>query len=327
MAHTRDLLVMTLVPGLLWVGVATAAEEPAGPTVVVEAAEQPTVRAAISFPQGWRLEATTDDDARRYVNALAIDERCEIGTRRSEFPDLRTDVDDFEVTLAPGSGYIFLQRQSVELPTGPAERVDLAANDEGGRWSVYAIWDEGFVHELWCRGDELPDDRWLPIAETLDVDPDPALTSSEFDPIVARPDAGMAMAFPEGWQVRGSSTNQGLLYATSEHAVCAVSDYSALAGKNGWTSLEDMHDEYVGIADERDNLTLNESAYLELPGGRTGFADIGFDDGTQALRYSFSDGETYLALFCVADPVPDDRYRPLAESLTWRAGPAADEQP
>ena len=127
---------------------------------------------------------------------------------------------------------------------GLAERIDFAANEEGGRWSVYAIWDQGIVHELWCR-DELPDDRWLPIAETLDLEPDPELTSSTFDPVTARPDAGVAMAFPEAWQVRGSSTNQGLLYATSETAVCALSDYSEVAAADAWASVDDMHDEYV----------------------------------------------------------------------------------
>ena len=61
-----------------------------------------------------------------------------------------------EVTLAPGSGFIFIERQQLELPAGPAERVDFAANEEGGRWSVYVAWNDGYVHELWCRGDELP---------------------------------------------------------------------------------------------------------------------------------------------------------------------------
>jgi hypothetical protein len=289
--------------------------------VVIEAPGMSDSRAAISFPSGWRLEAD-GEPSRRQVHALALDERCEVTSRTSDFSDLLTDVDDFEVTLAPGSGYIFQARESVELPAGPAERIDFAANEEGGRWSVYAIWAQGFVHELWCRGDELPDDRWLPIAETLDLAPDPGLTSSAFDPVAARPDAGVAMAFPEAWQVRGSSTNQGLLYATSDTAVCALSDYSQVAAADAWASVDDMHDEYVEIAGSRDNLTLVESAYLELPAGRTGFADITFDDGTDAIRYSFADpsGETLLALFCVGDPTPQDRYGSLAESVEWIGG-------
>ena len=306
--------------GLLAVGTATvfAAEESTGPTVVVEAVDDPEVRMAVRFPAGWRAEAPRAELTSRFVNALGIDERCELSTRRSEFPDLTTDIDDFVVGLAPGSGFIFIARETVELPAGTAERVDFAASEEGGRWSVYGAWDDGHVHELWCRGDELPDDRWLPIAETLDASPQEALVSSPFDPRVTRPDAGVTMAFPEAWHVRGSSTSQGLLYATSDTAVCALSDYSTVAETNGWTSVDDMHDEYVRLAGDRDNLSVAESDYLELAAGRTGLADISFDDGTRAVRYSFSDGEgTLLAHFCVGEPTPEDRYLSLAESLEW----------
>ena len=227
----------------------------------------------------------------------------------------------FEVGLAPGSGYIRIERASVELPAGPAERVDFAANDEGGRWSVYVVAGEGYMHELWCRGDELPEDRWLPIAETLDLHPDLATTSSAFEATVTRPDAGVAMAFGEGWQVRGSSTKQGLLYATSDTAICALSDYSAVPAAEAWDSVDDMHDEYVEIARGRSDLTVEEISYLDLPAGRTGFALIGFEDGAQAIRYSFADptGVTMLALFCVGEPTPADRYASLAESVEWLA--------
>lgn len=313
-------MALALVPGLLWAGGVAVGQEPAGPTAVVEAVDQPDVRGAISFPSGWRLEAA-DETARRQAHALAIDERCEIGVRESDFADLATDVDDFEVSLSPGSGFIFIGREQVDLPSGTAERIDFAANDEGGRWSVYSIWDAGYVHELWCRGDELPADRWLPLAEAIDIDPAVDLESTPFDPRVARPDAGVAMAFGEDWRVRGSSTNQGLLYATSPTAVCALSDYSATPAAETWDSVEDMHDEYVSVAGGRDNLTLEEADYLDLAAGRTGFADITFEDGTRAIRYSFGDpaGETLLALFCVGDPTPDDRYRSLAESVEWLA--------
>ncbi len=318
MTRTHRGLALALVPALLLTGSAAAtAQEPADRTVVFEAPDRADIRGAISFPEGWRLEAA-DDSARRQAHALAIDQRCEVGVRDSEFSDLATDVDDFEVTLAPGSGFIFIGREQVELPAGPAERVDFATNEGGGRWSVYAVWDEGFVHELWCRGDDLPADRWLPLAETLDIGPDPALASSPFDPVVTRPDAGVAMAFGEDWRVRGSSTNQGLLYATSPTAVCALSDYSTVPAAADWASVDDMHDEYVAIAGSRDNLAVNEAAYLDLAAGRTGFADISFDDGTRAIRYSFGrDDGTLLALFCVGEPTPEDRYLPLAESVEW----------
>lgn len=318
MAHTRRWLALTLVAGLLLPTGAAGVQEPDGSTAVFTPANVAGVRGAITFPEGWRLEASGDDSLRS-AHALAVDERCQVGIRGSDFEDLATDVDDFEVTLAPGSGAIFIGRESVELPAGAAERVDFADNEEGGRFSIYSVWDDGFVHELTCRGDELPEDRWLSIARTLDIDPDPALRRTPFDPYVARPDAGVAMAFGEQWHVRGSSTDQGLLYATSPSAVCALSDYSAVPAAAEWNGVEDMHDEYVAVADARDNLIVEEAAYLELPAGRTGFAEISFDDGTRAIRYSFADpvGERLMALFCVGDPTPDDRYRRLAESVEW----------
>lgn len=280
------------------------------------AADTTSARAAITFPRGWRLEASRGFV--RQAHALAVDERCQVSVRESDFDDLATDVDDFEVALAPGSGAILVGREAVRLPAGSAERVDFADNEGGGRFSVYFVWDDGFVYELTCRGDELPDDRWLSIAETLEVDPDPTLRSTPFDPRVARPDAGVAMAFPEAWHVRGSSTSQGLLYATRDTAVCALSDYSEIAEQNGWHTVDDMHDEYVTTADGRDNLSVEAAGYVDLPAGRTGFADIVFDDGTRAVRWSFGheDGRL-MALFCVGEPTPDDRYRSLAESVEW----------
>jgi hypothetical protein len=320
MLRVRSMMAGALVAAVLALGAlhARAADQPTGPTVVVEAPADPAVRAALQFPPGWRLEAARDELAPRFVNALGIDERCEFATRRSEFPDLATDVGDLVVGLAPGSRFIFIARETVELPAATVERVDFASKEEGGRWSVYSAWREGYVHELWCRGDELPDDRWLPIVETLDLAPDETLVSSDFDPVVTRPDAGVAMSFPEAWHVRGSSTSQGLLYATSDTAVCALSDYSRLAEENGWRTLEAMHEEYVASVEARDDVSLEESTYLDLPAGRAGLADIIFADGTRAIRWSFGSGDgRLLALFCVGQPTPDDRYLSLAESLEW----------
>jgi hypothetical protein len=293
-------------------------DDGSGPTAIVVAADDGSVRAAVRFPRGWRLESVTDP-AHLSIHALGIDERCELSTRRSIFEDPIADVDDFVVGLGPGSGFILLERSAVELPAGSAERIDFA-DEAGAHWSVYAIPEAGYMHELWCRGDALPDDRWLPIAETFDLDPDPARASSPFQPRVERADAGVTMAFGEEWEVRGSSTAQGLLYATSPTAVCSLSDYSSLATDNGWQDVDDMHEAYVAVAQGRDDLEVDESAYLALPAGRTGFADLAFADGTRAIRYSFGGDEGVLmALFCVGDPTPEDRYRSLAESVTWLA--------
>jgi hypothetical protein len=293
------------------------AEEATGPTVVVSAADDPDVRAALTFPAGWRLEAA-GDERQRSINALADDERCELSTRQSDFADLATDVDDFVVGLGPGSGFILIGRASVDLPAATSERVDFASED-GGSWSVYVVPDGGYMHELWCRADTLPDDRWLPIAQTFDIEPAADLASSPFEPRVERADAGVAMAFGEDWHVRGSSTSLGLLYATSSSAVCSLSDYRSLAEDSGWGNVDDMHEAYIENAAAREDIEVAESSDLELPAGRTGFAELSFDDGTQAVRYSFADddGGALVALFCVGDPTPEDRYLELAASLTW----------
>jgi len=105
MVRTRTHVTLALVPGLLWAGgVAVAAEEPAGPMVVVEAPDDPDVRSALTFPSGWRLEAPADEVSPRFVHALGVDERCEVSTRRSDFADLATDIDDWPLVGVLGLG-------------------------------------------------------------------------------------------------------------------------------------------------------------------------------------------------------------------------------
>ena len=81
------------------------------------------------------------------------------------------------VGLGPGSGFQLLERASVELPARPAERIDVAA-DDGGVWAVCILPDGAQMHELWCRADEIPDERWLTVAQTIEVDPELALSST-----------------------------------------------------------------------------------------------------------------------------------------------------
>jgi hypothetical protein len=118
---------LALVPGLLVASGVAAAEERASSTIVYTPADVAGVRGAITFPGGWRIESGVP----RQAHALAVDERCQIIVGESDFPDLATDVDDFEITLAPGSGAIFIGRETVELPAGPAERVDFADSESG----------------------------------------------------------------------------------------------------------------------------------------------------------------------------------------------------
>lgn len=289
---------------------------PSGPTVVVRDPGDPEVRVGARFPPGWRLEAAVEGEAARQVNYLLDDERCELSTRPSAFADPATDIDDFVVSLGPGSGFRLLAREEVELPAGAAERIDIAA-DEGGQWSVYVVPDRGRMHELWCRADALPDDRWRPIAETLAWGTETAAASSPFDARVDLPAAGVALAFPEAWQVRGSSVRLGLLYATSATAACSLSDYGSLAPEAGWQAVEDMHEAYVRNALDNPALQVGPTAYLELPAGRVGVAELAWDDGTRAVRYSFHESDRWLALFCVAEEVPEGRWDALARSVTW----------
>jgi hypothetical protein len=44
--------------------------------------------------------------------------------------------------------------------------------------------------------------------------------------------------------VRETPSMEGMVYATSETAVCSLSDYSSLAPENGWLAVDDMNDEY-----------------------------------------------------------------------------------
>ncbi len=307
-----------LVAGLVAAGmtVPASAADVEGPSVVVVSPDDPDVMVAARFPVGWRAEAATEDPARRAVNYLWGDERCELATRESEFADPASDVDDFVVGLGPGSGFQLFERQPVTLPAGPAERVDLAA-DDGGAWSVYILPDGRHMHELWCRGDELPEGRWLAIAETMEVGPELSITDSGFDGDIQLPEQGVALTFPGAWTVRGSSAKLGVLYAAGDTAICTLSDYSTLAADAGWQSIDELHDQYLTNAGENVAISVEESSYLDLAAGRTGFAELSWEDGARAVRYSFALDDRWLGLFCVGDPVPYDRWLSLAESLEW----------
>ena len=176
------------------------------------------------------------------------------------------------------------------------------------------------MHELWCRADTLPEGRWLSIAQTMELGPALSITDSGFDSQIQLPAQGVTLQFPGAWTVRGSSTRLGLSYAASDTAICTLSDYSTLAPDAGWGSVDEFHDQYLANAADNAAISVDESSYLDLPAGRTGFADLSWDDGTRAIRYSFSDGDTWLGLFCVGDPVPDDRWLSIAESLAWLPG-------
>ncbi len=317
-AQVRRLLLIGLAAALLTVGLSGPAftAEGDGPSVVVVSPADPDAVIGARFPAGWRAEAATDGSARRAVNYLWGDERCELATRESDFANPASDVDDFVVGLGPGSGFQLFERQPVTLPAGPAERVDLAA-DDGGAWSVYILPDSGYMHELWCRGDSLPEGRWLSIAQTMEVGPALSITDSEFDGSIQLPEHGVALSFPGAWTVRGSSAKLGVLYAARDTAICTLSDYSTLAPDAGWQSVDEFHDAYVTNAGENAAIDVNEASYLELNAGRTGFADLSWDDGTRAIRYSFALDDHWMGLFCVGDPVPDDRWLSLAESLEW----------
>ena len=91
----RGVLVAGIALSLLGTGVVagSADEEPAGPIVVTEAVDDRDVRASLRFPVGWRSEAPRGELTPRFVNAVGVDERCELPTRRSDFGDLVTDVD------------------------------------------------------------------------------------------------------------------------------------------------------------------------------------------------------------------------------------------
>ena len=119
------------------------------------------------------------------------------------------------------------------------------------------------------------------------------------------PEQGVALTFPEEWSVRGSSVRLGALYTASDSGICTMSDYGPLAADAGLGSLDDFHASYVANAAENAGIKVVEEGYLDTPAGRVGLADLAWDDGR------------WLSLFCVGDPVPDDRWRSLVDSLEW----------
>ena len=93
----------------------------------------------------------------------------------------------------------------LDLPAGQAVRADVAW-DDGWNQSSYYYYYYNNLGARWFRLDcatreDLPEDRWLAIAETFEFLASPSSATPHLPPQrVERPEAGFAVTLPWQWQ-------------------------------------------------------------------------------------------------------------------------------
>lgn len=135
---------------------------------------------AITLPDGWRIGLPggpiTAGGGQQVLGASEPDEgACRVwwwpgGDRpHADWSDLDSFGDAFVArfrSALPGSA-----TATLDLPAGPAIRVDDLEPETGWSRSVYLLTSGSSYYSLTCFGPDPPDDRWLSIAETSEFLP------------------------------------------------------------------------------------------------------------------------------------------------------------
>ncbi len=296
--------------------------------------ESPLAGYAVTFPEGWRLEATTTHrPVLHQADFLWADESCRMVWYQE--PATVDDITRHTVEWAEENDLVTPVSTELVLPVGGAIRQDYQGSD-------FIIIDylvglePGGVAVLSCYSRTPPNDRWLPIAQTIETMPpetaagvdEPPVRRFEFDDRVELPVSGFAMEFPEEWEVLGSSDApfgvdevRVVLEAWADGVSCRVLDSSALWGSSGDHTLESMHEPVVERFSSGPWRILDAS-YLELPSGRSGrvvYEDVDGPVVETHADYSLTDGQTWLTLQCSSPTPPDDNWLSLAETVEFLA--------
>ena len=130
----------------------------------------PAAGFAVSLPVGWTVMIDTSEPRefteRPVLTAIAPDgESCEVSTHE---PDAWNSLEEWAGTvLLRLRGFGPLDFGYVELATGDAVRIDLDLGERESS-SFFLESDAGYL-AIGCIAEAAPLDRWLSIAETLEV--------------------------------------------------------------------------------------------------------------------------------------------------------------
>jgi len=343
--NIRRAAVTLLIAALLGIGpgsgvmAQSASPEPTAPGTRVEL---PEAGIAITFPSSWRVEATPKDPALVQAGYLLAWEYCRLYWSRPRFASPGEAADWFMGSGEPGDP-ILIDRTEVELPVGPAVRLDTLVGEEPDQGPISAYWVEvaGGLAWLSCHALTLPDDRWLHVAETIEALPEGPRQSAvdstserDFDGRVAVPQLGFAVTFPAEWNLHGIGTRDdrppasgarpyrdaNVLWAMTTDANCIVRDLSLSAHDQGWATVEDMHELYIARGQPHPD-GFDRSEYLDLPAGRSGRADYSWTDEFLTTTYSFTDGHSWLQVDCGLLQRPNDSWLSIAETFEFLPEP------
>ena len=238
------------------------------------------------------------------------------------------------------------KRTQVELPVGPAWRIDYAADWWSG--SVYTLRGPKGLYTLECWSDQaadghwsrVVDDDWQRIAESIRFTDDTSTGSVARSPVVRggrieRPDDGFAVTFPSDWTVEpvtdqthqiiftglepsDRTRQRTLLAAGSSDGYCVVVDSNPLAQES-----PERRSIYVatgsflaGLAADPD-IIGPQSIIEDLPAGPTGHITATDVDGWTLGAYHFTDGDTWAYLDCRSPIAPVDGWRSIAETFEF----------
>ena len=314
-------------------GVAAQSSSPF-PEAAGQRVDLPDVGLAITLPEGWRVNvAGSRADFVSFGHLWAPFESCSL-LQVDPIPSHDSDA------IPVIHGEEVLVSTDVDLPAGVAVRTDsLSDVDIDKHHTVYTIATDGPVVELSCRAVAPPDDRWLHLAETIEFrivpGDQPAIGSAivvgGFDGRVELPHLGFGLTFPSEWAVQGALAGEDLasgepggLWAQAPNergaalAVCRVHGESCRPGDERRTTIEDMTEQLLACVEESPAFVVVEWAFLDLPAGRSAQAMMrNLADASLWVTYRFTDGDSQGVLTCGADPLPDDRWLSIAETIEF----------
>jgi hypothetical protein len=227
-----------------------------------------------------------------------------------------------------------VRTKRLELPAGGVVRADVLWAD-GTTESSYFYMEGTRWFQLSCASeDRPPEDHWLTIAETFEFRPvdvaDPAPQRIE------RPDAGLALTLPYGWQVADASglepeewyDLQSYDDVQAHHAAkldaglllkarAFQPDEPILQYCDLWGYTSEEAQAHVNRANHTTGSLAVETEFLELPAGHAIVIDTTYRDGRHFRDYLVTARDRWVALVCGSTSPPADRWLPIAESLEF----------
>jgi hypothetical protein len=222
-----------------------------------------------------------------------------------------------------------VRRVRVDLPSGPAWRVDRLGGETPG--SFYFIRGPERLYYLDCSSSDPPADDWQSVAETFEfIDAasgrpvsSPAVLGSGR---IVRPAEGFALTLSEDWIAEEVPPGSDALLFPQADAellalqptvflarrvgrdhLCRVDDLTRLAARP--PAWHDARTAAIGVAGE------GEVELLDLPAGPTGHISSRSSGGRASEAYVFTDGATFIYFTCESMDPPSDAWRSIAETF------------